>query len=86
MNTKTDICLNAEKCPLFLGLLAGKETFTNFYKSTFCEAGVKKYKKCKRYIIKEMYGKCPPDLLPNTSLSIEQIVKKYDYDTATVTK
>jgi len=58
-------------------MLAGKETFTDFYKSTYCDVKAEKYTKCKRFIIKSIYGKCPPDLLPNSSLSTEQIAKKY---------
>ena len=72
------ICPNAEGCPLFVGMLAGKEMFTDFYRSTYCNGGEEKYKKCKRFKVKNIYGKCPPDLLPNSSLSIEEIAKKYN--------
>ena len=78
MSDTTNICPNAQNCPLFLGMLAGKEMFTEFYRSTYCEGGEEKHKKCKRFIIKSIYGKCPPDLLPNSSLSIEKIVKRYN--------
>jgi hypothetical protein len=75
-----NICQNAEGCPLFAGILAGKEMFTDSYKSTYCMGGEEKYSKCKRFIIKNIYGKCPPDLLPNSSLSTEEIAKKYNLE------
>ena len=78
MSTTINICPNAETCNLFVGLLAGKEMYTDFYKSTYCCAEIEKRDKCKRFIIKSIYGKCPQDLLPNSSLSIEQIVQKYN--------
>ena len=77
MSNEIDICPNAITCPLYTGMLAGKEAFTDFYKSTYCDAKEEKYKKCKRFIIKSIYGKCPPDLLPNSSLTTEKIVEKY---------
>jgi len=72
------ICPNVKECPLLMGMLAGKELFLDFYRSTYCEAGEEKYNKCKRFIVKNIYGKFPSDLLPNSSLSIEEIIKKYD--------
>jgi len=59
-------------------MLLGKEVFTDFYKSKYCNTEEKIHKTCKRFIVKSIYGKCPPDLLPNSSLSIEQIAEKYN--------
>ena len=73
-----DICPNAEGCSLFRGMLAGKEMFSDFYRSTYCKSGEEKRNKCKRFIIIDIYGECPSDLLPNSSLSIEEIIKKYN--------
>lgn len=77
MCAKINICPNATTCVLYTGMLAGKDMFIDFYKSTYCNTDETVYKTCKRYIIKDIYGKCPPDLLPNSSLSTEQIAEKY---------
>ena len=77
MSSIVNICQNAPTCVLYTGMLAGKEAFTDFYKSTYCNTEEKTHKTCKRFIVKSIYGKCPPDLLPNSSLSIEQIAEKY---------
>ena len=74
---ENNICPNAKTCTLYSGMLAGKEAFTSLFISTYCNAGEKQQKKCKRFIIKSIYGKCPPDLLPNSSLSTKQIAEKY---------
>jgi predicted DNA-binding protein YlxM (UPF0122 family) len=78
MSTTINICPNADKCPLFHGLLSGKEMFTEFYRSTYCYAEIEEREKCKRFTIRSIYGKCPPDLLPNSSLSTEEIAEKYN--------
>lgn len=55
----------------------GQEHRSPGYKNQFCDAGLVNWKRCKRYMAKEKYGKCPPDLLPNSTLSIEEIGRRY---------
>ncbi len=50
---------------------------TKSYQQLYCVAGKEKYSECKRYETKEKYGVCPPDLLPNSKLTLEQIAEKY---------
>lgn len=71
-------CPNTEKCPLFNGILKDKTMTVKSYKSLYCEAGKEKYGTCKRYMSKEIFGKCPDDLLPNSILTIEQIGARYN--------
>ncbi len=68
------ICINFEKCPIYSGILVGKEITAKGYKKQFCEAGEDGWLKCKRYLVKERAGKCPPDLLPNSHKSVDEIV------------
>ncbi len=74
MNT----CPNAENCPIFTGLLSDKVMTSKSYKRQYCEAGEEKWSTCKRYLVKQKYGKCPPDLLPNSMKSVEDIGMKYN--------
>ena len=68
------ICKNFEKCPIYSGVLSGKDTTSKSYKFQYCEAGEDGWLKCKRYLVKEKTGKCPPELLPNSFKTIEEIV------------
>jgi hypothetical protein len=71
------ICPNHEKCPIFNGILAGKEITAKSYRRMYCEAGGAKYHECKRFQVKGIFGKCPGDLLPNSNLSMEEIATRY---------
>lgn len=73
----SEVCPNFEKCPIYNDILKDKETTANAYKKQYCEANKESWMRCKRYQVKEKYGKCPPNLLPNSSLSIEEIAKRY---------
>jgi len=72
-----NICPNSAQCPIFNGILLDKVVAAKSYRSLFCEAGEVKWNSCKRFMTKKQYGKCPPDLLPNSSMSIEDIGVKY---------
>ena len=73
MNT---ICKNYEKCPIYSGVLTGKEITSKNYKLRYCEAGEDGWLACKRFQVKELTGKCPPDLLPNSFKDVETIMKE----------
>jgi hypothetical protein len=73
-----NICPNAAKCPIFNEILLDKIVTTKFYKVHFCEGGEVNWNTCKRFITKKQYGSCPGDLLPNSSLTVEQIGEKYN--------
>ena len=68
------ICKNYEKCPIYSGVLVGKDVTAKSYKRQYCEAGEQGWTACKRFQVKERTGKCPPDLLPNSFKDIEAIV------------
>lgn len=68
-----NVCPKTPKCPIFNGILKGTE-YTETYKKLFCEAGESARKRCRRFQVAEKVGICPPDVLPNSSKSVEEIV------------
>ena len=68
--------MNVDKCPLFMGKLATEPARVRFFKSFFCENGKSSHEKCKRYQVQNITGSCPPDILPNSTLSVEEITKQ----------
>lgn len=70
------ICPNYEKCPIYNGILQGKTLTSKAYVQFFCEAEA--FTTCKRYLVKEATGICPPNILPNSVMSVQEIIEKYD--------
>ena len=70
-------CKNFEKCPVYSGVLKDKAFAAAAYRRTYCDAGEPGWRSCKRFLVKERTGQCPPDLLPNASASLEQILVDY---------
>lgn len=71
-----NICPKVEKCPIFLENMLSIENAAIAYKSLYCLAGEVKYKSCKRYIVANMVGSCPPNVLPNSTKSVEEIIEQ----------
>ncbi len=69
-----NVCKNYEKCPIYTGVLKDKITTSKAYRSIFCDAGKAGWSACKRYLVKEKTGKCPPDLLPNSFKDVDTII------------
>lgn len=68
-------CKNYELCPIFNGMLKGMEMTSKNYRSQYCNAGSTGWNKCKRFLVKEKTGICPPNLLPNSIKSVDEIVQ-----------
>ena len=68
------LCKNYEKCPIYTGILKDKAATLASYKRQYWEAGEQGWLACKRYLVKEKAGKCPPDLLPNATKSVDEII------------
>jgi hypothetical protein len=69
-------CSNVDKCPIYSGVLKGKDSTAKSYRKLYCEAGEAGWKKCKRFLVKEKTGKCPTDLLPNSFSDVDAIIKE----------
>ena len=72
------ICPKVDKCPIFQGdSFLGQElaeTMHTMYKDNFCQAGVTKYKTCKRFMASEELGvPIPKIIMPNSTRTIEEI-------------
>jgi len=66
-------CPKTPKCPIFNGVLKGTE-YTETYQKLYCKAGDEGRKKCRRYQVAQEVGMCPPDILPNSSKTVDEII------------
>jgi len=48
------------------------------YIATYCVVDEQKWKSCKRFLAKQNMGFCPDFVLPDTRLTIEEIIDKFD--------
>jgi hypothetical protein len=69
------ICPKTPACPIFNGILKGTE-FTDVYKKQYCEAGEAGRQRCRRFQVAARIGKCPPNILPNSTKTVEQIIEE----------
>ena len=76
METDEKICHRSAKCPIYSGVLDSKGVLIKTYKNLYCENGKAGHEKCKRYQVAMIAGSSPPDLLPNSSLPVEEIVMR----------
>lgn len=70
---ETSLCPKTPGCPIFNGILKGTE-YTEVYQKLYCKAGEEGRKRCRRFQVAAIMGKCPPNVLPNASKTAEQIV------------
>jgi hypothetical protein len=67
------ICPKTPACPIFNGILKGTE-YTEVYRKQYCEAGEAGRKRCRRFQVASVTGKCPPNILPNATKTVDDIV------------
>jgi len=72
-------CPNIDTCKLVNtpGFIEDKKKQEN-YIQLYCRADESKWISCKRLIAKNELHFCPDFVLPDTSLSIDEIIDKYD--------
>jgi hypothetical protein len=63
---------------MYSGVLGSNAVLVQTYKSLYCEKGPEGRCKCKRYQVAALVGSCPPDILPNTQLSVDDIVRNME--------
>jgi len=66
-------CPKTPVCPIFNGILKGTE-YTDVYVKLYCEAGEEGRKRCRRFQVATAVGKCPPNVLPNSTKTVEEII------------
>ncbi len=75
----TTTCPKLEKCPIFLKNIFHNELVGKTYKHLFCQSEDNNHFNCKRYLFSEKFKKSAPDnVLPNTTLSLEEIAKRLE--------
>jgi hypothetical protein len=72
------ICEKVAKCPIYTGILEANPVLIQTYKNLYCENGKSGREKCKRYQVSSRVGYSPPDLLPNSQVSVEDIIRKME--------
>jgi hypothetical protein len=70
---EANLCPKTPGCPIFNGILKGTE-YTEVYKKQYCEAGEEGRKRCRRFQVAALAGKCPPNILPNSSKTVDEII------------
>lgn len=72
-------CPNYNICKLVNELgFTGDEAQRKNYISEYCKANATKWDSCKRLIAKNILNFCPDFVLPDTPLSVDEIVDKFD--------
>ena len=69
-------CPKIQKCPIFVYNVLSSERAGVAYKTLYCMAGEARFKTCKRYIVSSQAGFCPPEIMPNSSKSVHDILAK----------
>ncbi len=72
------ICEKSGKCPIYTGILESNPVLIQTYKHLYCENGKEGRERCKRYQVATRVGSCPPDILPNSHLSVNDIVRRME--------
>ncbi|NOU19308.1 MAG: hypothetical protein HOO91_17260 [Bacteroidales bacterium] len=69
-------CERTAKCPVYLGILISNGIIIQTYRKLFCESGSDGKNMCRRYQVAKIMGVCPQNILPNTHLTVDEIVEK----------
>ncbi len=72
-------CPNIKSCKLVITPgFTGNEEQRNSYLQKYCWSGNKEWADCKRWIVKNKLNFCPDFVLPDTSLTPDEIIDKFD--------
>ena len=74
-----DLCPSAEKCPIFSGILQGRDYTTKVYQTKYCQSGENGRNDCRRWQCKQKFGQVPTDLLPNSIKTVDDIGKENEW-------
>jgi|GEM_PF-1422697 len=75
-HTTSTVCPRALMCPLFKQDTSNGGYSSEKYKKIYCEAGIKAYSNCKKYIIYNLINTCPNYVMPNSSFSVDEIISR----------
>jgi hypothetical protein len=73
------ICPNMDTCALVNKPgFTGNEALKKKYMKDYCHASESRRNRCKRLIMKNTYHFCPDFVLPDTALTPDEIITKFD--------
>lgn len=73
------LCPNIKGCRLVIAaVVVPDDKRRNEYLTTYCKAGEEKWSLCKRFITKQKLNFCPDFVLPDTQLTPDEIIDKFD--------
>ncbi|MFH2096711.1 MAG: hypothetical protein ABIJ16_13460 [Bacteroidota bacterium] len=76
---KMDICPNFENCKLVkVDGFVSDSLKLEFYLLMYCKSSDFNWNNCKRYLTKKRWHLCPDFVMPDTMLSVEEIIDKYE--------
>lgn len=74
-------CPNAEGCILIHNVDFVTENQRNDYMKHFCFSENKHFTHCKRYQTSVVYHFCPDFVLPDSDLTLDEIIDRYEEET-----
>jgi hypothetical protein len=76
---ETDFCPNHSNCQIrLIDGFASDPPGRDFYEFTYCLAGENNWSLCKRYQTKRALNLCPDFIMPDSALSLEEILDKLE--------
>jgi len=76
-----DCCPNIDVCKLVIITgFTGDEEQQNNYIQDYCRSNNKKWDDCKRWIVKNKFNFCPDFVLPDSELTPDEIIDKFDQE------
>jgi len=74
-------CPNLDVCKLFITTgFTGDEGLRKNYIQDYCHSKTNKWDNCKRWIVKNKFNFCPDFVLPDTDLTPDEIIDKFDQE------
>ncbi len=74
-------CPNYNNCKLVSEPgFTSDESLQQTYISLYCQSDRNRWESCKRLIVKKTLNFCPDFVLPDTELSVDEIIDKFDIE------
>ncbi len=72
-------CPNISTCKLMIvSDFLEDEQKSNFYTEHYCRAVNSRWEVCNRYVVKEALNFCPDFVLPDSNLTPDEVIEKFD--------
>lgn len=75
MELPANHCPKTPKCPLFQGKMLASNRAQEIYMRLYCTSGESGRMQCKRFLLVQEGIKPEPELMPDDSRSVEEIIK-----------